>query len=135
MKLSSGAGPQLASSAAQLRRYVGQPEDNVREWRKSSEILLLNCAAPSGFEDPTETLGHKTEDGAHVSEERPFRYPTRRALQQPRPRSKFFLFFSLSLWRRGEFFFFFFAALNSSGRDVIRSREELLGLTDPPAAA
>lgn len=37
-------------------RYVGQPEDNnVREWRRSSETLLLNCAALPGFEDITET--------------------------------------------------------------------------------
>lgn len=33
-------------SGAQLLRYVGQAEDkNVRERRKSSEILLLSCAA------------------------------------------------------------------------------------------
>ena len=38
-------------SGAQLLRYVGQAEDkNVRERRKSSEILLLSCAALSRSE-------------------------------------------------------------------------------------
>lgn len=38
-------------SGAQLLRYVGKAEDkNVRERRKSSEILLLSCAALSRSE-------------------------------------------------------------------------------------
>lgn len=93
----------LPSSAALLPRYVVRLEGgDFREWRNSSEILLLNGAALSRFKDIPETKNStQLKNGAHVSWGAPLLFlffPP----QQANPRCKVLHFFL----KKKDFFFF-----------------------------
>lgn len=57
-------------SVAALLRPAAPSRLNVSGWRKSGKILLPNCVVSPTFQDLSEAVGQKTEDGARVKKER-----------------------------------------------------------------